>query len=79
MKIYNDAQMNTDALNRLQQILMTIEDLIADLDLKGFKGIKIISDSLLYSDSDGHMQNKTVLLPKDKTQKYIYDGQNDLS
>ncbi len=78
MKIYNEAQMNTDALNRLQQILVTLEKFIIDLNLDGFKGIKIISDSLLHSNSDGHMENKTIFLPKNKIQKYIYDGENDL-
>lgn len=70
--------MNNDTLKKIQQILISIEELITDFNLEGFKGIKIVSDSLLHPDSDGHMENKTMLLPKNKTQRYIETGQYDL-
>ncbi len=70
--------MNTDALNKIQHILVDVEELIIDFNLDGFKGIKIVSDSLLHPDSDGHMENKTMLLPKNKTERYLKSGQYDL-
>lgn len=70
MNINNEAKIDLKYLDKLKEIINSI-DVPYEFNLDGFNGIKIISDSLLHPTSDGNLKDKTILLPKNKTQKYL--------
>ena len=78
MNIDNEEKMDLKYLDKLKELCDSIMDFTYNLDLKGFNGIKIISDSLLHPTSDGNLKEKTMLLPKNKTQKYLQNENYDL-
>lgn len=77
MNINNEAKMDLKYLDKLKEIINTIA-IPYEFNLDEFNGIKIISDSLLHPVSVGNFKDKTILLPKNKTQKYLQDENYDL-
>ena len=78
MNIINEAKMKLEYLDKLKKMCNSLINSAEELDLRGFKGIKIIQDSLLHPTSDGNTRDKTILLPKDKTEKYLKEENYDL-
>ena len=71
MNIKNTAGMDNEYVEVIQSILEELSYDIDQFDLTGFKGIEIVDDSLLRTDSDGCTTNKLTQLPKRKMECYI--------
>lgn len=78
MNIINTANMAKVDLKLLNNICDSLKNVVLDLDLFGFKGIEIIPDSFLHSDSDGNTKNKLILLPINKTHSYLINEGRDV-
>ncbi len=78
LKISNDANMQLSYIRILNTLYNQLKKDCEDLDLFGFKGIKIVNDDLLNSSSDGNSKDKLILLPKNKTKRYIDDRKYDV-
>lgn len=71
MRIENKACMSESYLNKLKELTTKIEEELLDLDLSEFKGINIEYDSSFPSLSDGRTNNKTIILPKNRTENNL--------
>ena len=78
MNITNKEKLTNGELNILENLLQDLkEDYLYELNLTGLKGIKIVFDNYLHSDSDGRLENNEVLLPCSKTKKALSNNYDD--
>jgi len=78
MVINNEAGMDLEAVKILEKLYNTVLGESSELNLSGFKGIKIIFDSSLPPISDGRLEDKILLLPRNKIQRYLHLGNYDI-
>ncbi len=71
MLIINKAKMNEFSFIELNRVISLLEKEIIEFNLNGFNGLIIEDDNMFPNSSDGRMINKTILLPKNRTEENL--------
>lgn len=78
LKIIDANKLTMEETELLNNVLLELENYyINNLNLYNFKGIKIVDDDYLHKDSDGRLEDNTVLLPYTKIKNALSNNFSD--